>query len=183
MKLSLPLRLAVAAAISTATAFADVKLPAIISDHMVLEKSAKVPVWGKADPGEEVTVTLNGQSAKATADAAGKWTTTLDLKKSAPGPFEMSVEGKNKLAVADVVVGEVWVASGQSNMEWGVKNTLDSEKEIAGSANPLLRQFLVKKNPTREALEDTEGTWVAASPETTGNFTAVGYFFAKKLQK
>jgi sialate O-acetylesterase len=182
MKRSLPLRLAVAAAISTATAFADVKLPAIISDHMVLEKSAKVPVWGKADPGEEVTVTLNGQSAKATADAAGKWTTTLDLKKSAPGPFEMSVEGKNKLAVADVVVGEVWVASGQSNMEWGVKNTLDSEKEIAGSANPLLRQFLVKKNPTREALEDTEGTWVAASPETTGNFTAVGYFFAKKLQ-
>jgi sialate O-acetylesterase len=182
MKLSLPLRLAVAAAISTATAFADVKLPAIISDHMVLEKSAKVPVWGKADPGEEVTVTLNGQSAKTTADAGGKWMTSLNLKDSEPGPFELTVEGKNKLSIADVVVGEVWVASGQSNMEWVVKNTLDADKVIAQSENPLLRQFLVKKNPAREALEDTEGTWVAASPQTTAGFTAVGYFFARRLQ-
>ncbi len=162
--------------------WADVKLPAIISDHMVLEKSAKVPIWGKADPGEEVTLTLNGKSAKATADAAGKWMADLDLKNSPPGPFEMTVEGKNKLALADVVVGEVWVASGQSNMEFVVKNSLGSEKEIAGSANPLLRQFLVKKNATSEAAEDTEGQWVAATPETTGSFTAVGYFFAKKLQ-
>ncbi|MEI8386604.1 MAG: sialate O-acetylesterase [Verrucomicrobiota bacterium] len=182
MNLSLPLRLVVAAAISTATAFADVKLPAIISDHMVLEKSAKVPVWGKADPGEEVAVTLNGQSAKSTADAGGKWMTSLNLKDSAPGPFELTVEGKNKLSIVDVVIGEVWVASGQSNMEFSVARGLDAEQEIAQSANPLLRQFLVKKNPTREALEDTEGTWVAASPQTTGGFTAVGYYFAKKLQ-
>ena len=98
MKLSLAFRLAIAAALSTASVWADVKLPAIISDHMVLEKSAKVPIWGKADPGEAVTVTLNGQTAKATADAAGKWTAVLDLKSSAPGPFEMTVEGKNKLS-------------------------------------------------------------------------------------
>ncbi len=168
-------------AISSA-AWADVKLPAIISDHMVLEKAAKVPIGGKADPGEAVKVTLNGQTAKATADADGNWKTVLDLKDSAPGPFEMVVEGKNKLVVADVVVGEVWVASGQSNMEWVVKNTIDSEKEIAGSANPLLRQFLVKKNPTSTALDDTEGSWVLAAPETSGGFTAVGYFFGKKLQ-
>ena len=182
MKLSLSLRLVLAAAISTASAWADVTLPAIISNHMVLEKSAKVPIWGKAEPGEEVTVTLNGQSAKATADAAGKWMATLNLKDSAPGPFDMTVEGKNKLALADVVVGEVWVASGQSNMEFTVARGLGAEQEIAQSANPLLRQFLVKKNPTREALEDTEGTWVAAAPETAGGFTAVGYYFAKKLQ-
>ena len=182
MKPSLPLRLAVIAAISTATAFADVKLPAIISDHMVLEKSAKVPVWGKADPGEEVTVRLDGQAAKATADAAGKWMTSLNLKDSAPGPFELTVEGKNKLAIADVVVGEVWVASGQSNMEFTVGRSLDADKVIAQSENPLLRQFLVKKNPSREALDDTEGAWVAAGPATTGGFTAVGYFFARRLQ-
>jgi len=182
MKLSLPLRLAIAAAITTATALADVKLPAIISDHMVLQKSAKVPIWGKADPGEQVTVTLNGQSAKATADAAGKWSASLDLKNSAPGPFELTVEGKNKLTLADVVVGEVWVASGQSNMEFTLIRSMDAEKEIAQSANPLLRQFLVKKNPTREPLDDTEGAWVAASPEKSGTFSAVGYYFAKKLQ-
>ena len=182
MKLSLAFRLAIAAALSTASVWADVKLPAIISDHMVLEKSAKVPIWGKADPGEAVTVTLNGQTAKATADAAGKWTAVLDLKSSAPGPFEMTVEGKNKLVLADVVVGEVWVASGQSNMEFTVPRGIGAEEEIANSANPLLRQFLVKKNSTSEAVEDTEGTWVAASPETTGGFSAVGYFFGKKLQ-
>lgn len=182
MKLSASLRIAAAAIISTAAAWADVKLPAIISDHMVLEKSAKVPVWGKADPGEQVAVTLNGQSVKATTGADGKWTAALNLKDSAPGPFEMTVEGKNKIALKDVVVGEVWVASGQSNMEWSLKNTLDAEKEIPQSANPLLRQFLVKKNPSREALDDTEGCWVAASPETSGGFSAVGYFFARKLQ-
>ncbi|MEI6491203.1 MAG: sialate O-acetylesterase [Verrucomicrobiota bacterium] len=182
MMFSLPLRFAVVAALSTATALADVKLPAIISDHMVLEKSSRVPIWGKADPGEKVTVTLNGQSAKATADAGGKWTASLDLKSSAPGPFEMTVEGKNKLTLTDVVVGEVWVASGQSNMEFTLMRSLDAEPEIARSANPLLRQFLVKKNPTREPLEDTEGAWVAASPETAGTFSAVGYYFAKKLQ-
>jgi len=182
MKLSVAFRLVIAATLSSASVWADVKLPAIISDHMVLEKSSKVPIWGKADPGEAVTVTLNGKSAKTTADAAGKWMTALDLKNSPSGPFEMTVEGKNKLTLADVAVGEVWVASGQSNMEFVVKNSLNSEKEIAESANPLLRQFLVKKNPTKEPLEDTEGTWVAAAPETTGSFTAVGYFFAKKLQ-
>ena len=182
MKLSLPLRLALAAAISTASAWADVHLPAIISDHMVLEKTARVPIWGKADPGEEVTVTLNGQSAKATADAAGKWMATLDLKTSASGPFDMTVEGKNKLSLADVVVGEVWVASGQSNMEFTVARGLGAEQEIAQSANPLLRQFFVKRNPTSEALEDTEGAWIAAAPATTAAFSAVGYYFAKKLQ-
>jgi sialate O-acetylesterase len=149
---------------------------------MVLEKSAKVPIWGKADPGEQVTVTLNGQSAKATAGPDGKWTAALDLKDSAAGPFEMTVEGKNKLVLADVVVGEVWVASGQSNMEWATKNCIGAEQDIAASANPLLRQFLVKKNPTNEPLDDTAGTWVAAEPATTGGFSAVGYFFARKLQ-
>lgn len=182
MKFSLSLRLAVLIAASTSCAWADVKLPAIISDHMVLEKSARVPIWGKADPSEKVTVTLNGQSAKAEAGADGKWIATLDLKDSAPGPFEMTVEGKNKLTVADVVVGEVWVASGQSNMAFQLSRSIDAEAEISRAANPLLRQFLVKKNATGEPADDTEGTWIAASPETTAEFTAVGYYFAKKLQ-
>ncbi len=165
-----------------ASVHADVKLPAIISDHMVLEKTAKVPIWGKADPGEEVTITLNGQTVKTTAGADGKWKTALNLADSGPGPFEMTVQGKNQIKLSDVVVGEVWVASGQSNMEWVVKNTIDADKEIAQSANSLLRQFQVKKATSITPLDDCEGTWIQASPETTGGFTAVGYYFGKKLQ-
>lgn len=175
-------RIALAAFLSTVCAQADVKLPAIISDHMVLQKSSVVPIWGKADPGEEVKITLNGKTATAKTTADGKWMTSLDLKDSPSGPFEMTVEGKNKLTVSDVLIGEVWVASGQSNMEWVVANTTGASTTIANSANPLLRQFLVKKNPSNKALEDTTGTWVTASPETTAGFSAVGYFFARKLQ-
>ncbi len=182
MKVPPCLPIALIAAVSTGCLFADVKLPAIISDHMVLEKSAKVPIWGKADPGEEVTVMLGGQATKAKAGADGKWMASLDLKNSAPGPFEMKVEGKNKLTLADVVVGEVWVASGQSNMEWVLANTTGAAEEIVQSANPMLRQFLVKKNATCDVQDDTEGVWVAASPQTSGAFSAAGYYFAKKLQ-
>lgn len=182
MKIPSFLPSALAAALSTGCLFADIKLPAIISNHMVLEKTAKVPIWGKADPGEEITVTLDGQTAKATTRPDGKWMTSLNLKDSAPGPFEMKIEGKNKLTLADVVVGEVWVASGQSNMEWSLANTTGAAEEIARSANPMLRQFLVKKNATCDVQDDTEGTWVTASPQTSGGFSAAGYYFAKKLQ-
>lgn len=183
MKIPSLLRFVLSTALfSAAVARADVKLPAIISSHMVLEKTAKVPIWGKADPGEEVTVTFDGRTAKTTADASGKWMTTLDLKDSAPGPFEMTVAGKNKLTLSDVLVGEVWVASGQSNMEWQLANTLDADKEIAASANPMLRQFMVAKNATTEPLDNTTGSWVPASPTTSGWFSSVGYYFGKNLQ-
>jgi sialate O-acetylesterase len=162
---------------------ADVKLPAIISDHMVLEKTAKAPIWGKADPGEEVTVTFDGQSAKATTGADGRWKVDLNLANSGVGPFEMTVQGKNNIKISDIVVGEVWVASGQSNMEWHLINTIDAEKEIAKSANPFLRQFLVQKSTSLTPLDDCKGAWVVATPETTPGFTAVGYFFGKKLQQ
>lgn len=149
---------------------------------MVLKKSEKVPIWGKADPGESVTVTMDGKSAMATAGEDGRWMASLNLNNSGPGPFEMVIEGKNKIALLDVVVGEVWVASGQSNMEFTVSRGMQAEQVIAESANPLLRQFLVKRTASAEPQDDTEGTWVAASPETTGSFSAVGYFFAKKIQ-
>ncbi len=177
------LRFAIAASVSTGCAWADVKLPAIISDHMVLEKVAKVPIWGIGDPGEEVTVLLNGIAATAKADAAGKWILALNLKDSASGPFEMTVAGKNKLTISDVVVGEVWVASGQSNMQFMVQEAIGAEAEMARPANPLLRQFAVKMNATSERADDVQGKWVAAAPEAVGTFTAAGYFFAKMLQK
>ncbi len=167
---------------SLGSAMADVKLPAILSDHMVLERTDKVPIWGWAESGENVAVTLNGQAAKTTADSNGKWRVNLNLKDSAPGPFEMVVEGKNKLTVTDVVVGEVWVASGQSNMEFRVKATAGANEVIAKSENPQIRHFLVKLKSSLEPLDDTVGKWVVASPATTGEFSAVGYFFARSLQ-
>lgn len=161
---------------------ADVTVPALFSDHMVLKKAAKVPLWGKADPGEEVTVTLGDQTAKSTAKPDGTWQLTLDLAKSEPGPFEMTVAGKNQIKISDVVVGEVWIASGQSNMEWVLKNTTGAEQEITQSANPMLRQFTIKKRTSDQPLTEIEGTWTVADPKNSPTFTAVGYFFGKRLQ-
>lgn len=162
---------------------ADVKLPAIFSDHAVLQKTAKVPVWGKADPGEKVTVTLDGTKGEATAGTDGKWRVILDLSTKAAGPFTLNVEGKNKLVVNDVVVGEVWVCSGQSNMEFSLNSTIGAKEEMANSANPMLRQFLVTKNAAVTPTDDCVGTWVQASPSSTGYFTAAGYYFGKRLNQ
>jgi len=167
---------------SSSALWADVKVPSIFSNHMVLEKAASVPFWGKAEPGEKVTVTINGQSASATADAKGVWSTSLNLKDSGPGPFELIIEGKNKISIADVLVGEVWLASGQSNMEWVLKATTDAEKEAAQSANPLLRQFTVTRRTAATSGDDVEGKWSIAGPETTLAFGAVSYYFSKRLQ-
>ncbi|MEI6072252.1 MAG: sialate O-acetylesterase [Verrucomicrobiae bacterium] len=166
------LGLLLAAMLASGSAWSNVVLPSILSDHMVLQKSPKVPIWGKADPGEEVSVTLDAASGKATAGPDGKWVVELNLSESMPGPFELVIQGKNRIAVADVLIGEVWLASGQSNMEFPIKgwiSVIGADEEIAASANPMLRHF------------DRE--WTHAGPDTTAKFTAVGYFFGKKLQK
>jgi len=164
-------------------AAADVTLPAIFSEHMVLQKADSVPIWGKAAPGETVTVTLDSKTGRATADSDGKWKTALDLKAAAAGPFDMIVQGRNRLVVPDVIVGEVWLASGQSNMELPLKVTANAAAEIAKSANPFLRQFLVKKAGSKLPADDCQGHWTVAAPETSGDFTAVGYYFGKELQQ
>jgi len=161
---------------------ADVKLPKIISDHMVLQKSDKTAVWGWAAPDEDVTVTLDKQSAKTKAGADGKWKVVLNLANSGPGPFQMTVVGKNQIVISDMLVGQVWVASGQSNMEFKLKDALGGADEIAHSANPLLRQFYVPHSEQILPMDDCNGTWAVADPATSGDFSAVGYFFAKKLQ-
>lgn len=162
---------------------ADVKLPRILSDHMILQRSGNTPLWGRADPGEKVTVSLAGLKAETTADQAGRWRVALDLEKLGEGPHRVTIAGKNQLRIEDVLIGEVWVCSGQSNMEFPLVRTLGAKEEIARPANPLLRQFLVKKNPALEPAEDCEGQWVAASPSTAGDFTAAGYYFGKKLHE
>ncbi|MFA6962243.1 MAG: sialate O-acetylesterase [Opitutaceae bacterium] len=164
-------------------AWGEVSLPPLFSSHAVLQKAPRVPVWGKASAGERITVTLGTASASATAGADGKWSASLDLAQSGPGPFDLVVKGTNTLTVSDVVVGEVWLASGQSNMEWVAYNTTGAKEEMAQSANPQVRQFLVRKNTSPTPLDDMQGEWKVAGPSTTGGFTATGYFFAKSVQQ
>lgn len=167
----------------TLPSHADVSLPAIFSDHAVLQKSSKVPIWGKASPEEKVTVTLDQVTASTTASAEGKWNLQLDLHAVGQGPFTLVVEGKNKLTLSDILVGEVWLCSGQSNMEFGLGGAIGFTDETALPANPQLRQFRTATVASPVPLEDVAGKWITASPQTVKDFTAVGYFFGKKLQK
>ncbi|MDR1280216.1 MAG: acetyl esterase [Opitutaceae bacterium] len=163
---------------------ADVSLPAIFSDHMVLQRTANVPLWGTAAPGEHVTLSLDGQTVETVADADGKWKAALDLRNTsaARGPFTLNVRGKNRIDIADVLVGEVWLASGQSNMEFSLERTLDAEQEIARSARPGIREFAVESASSRKPQADCKGRWIVASPETTGKFSATAWYFARKLE-
>ena len=165
-----------------AAACADVRLPALISDHMVIQSGVPARVWGWADPSEEVTVRFSGQTAKATANAAGKWEAFL-LPVKAGGAGELTVQGKNRIAIADVLAGEVWVASGQSNMEFAMSTVKDAEKEIADANHPELRFFLVKKAVADQPKDDVEGKWVVSRPDTIKPQSAVAYFFAREINQ
>ena len=169
-------------ALSTAWVHADVKLPAIISDHMVLQAGLPAPIWGWADPGEKVTVTVGGQTQTAVADALGKWKVTLENLKTNAEPQTLVVAGKNQLQINDVLVGEVWLGSGQSNMAMLVRSCLEYDKEQAAAKHPTLRMFTVARNSQLKPVDDCQGEWVVCSPETVGAFSATAYFFGRDLQ-
>jgi sialate O-acetylesterase len=163
-------------------ATADVKLPAVIGDNMVLQRHISVPIWGTADPNEKVTVTLGKQKLIANADKDGKWSVKLKSL-NAGGPYELTVAGKNKIVLKNVLVGDVWVCSGQSNMQWDVRNSLNADKETAEAKYPMIRFFTVKRVVSDKPLKETEGKWDECTPETVPGFTAVGYFFGRDLHK
>ena len=169
------------------SACADVTLPALFSDHMVLQKSKAVPIWGKAEPGEKVKVSVAGLNAETLAGADGTWKITLDLAKAAEGPHTVVVEGKNRLEIGDVLMGEVWVCAGQSNMGYPQLDTeLHAKEEVPRCANPKLRTFVITKANDFDRLTFTvkpnlEGKWVVAAPTNASLFSGVGYYFGKKL--
>jgi len=173
---------ALACCLFAPVAMADVKLPAIISDHCVLQRDTTVPVWGWAAAGEEVTVTVAGQTQTTKADANGKWTVKFKNLVAAE-PTTLTVKGKNTLTVNDVLVGEVWLCSGQSNMAWTVGSSKNFDSEKAAATFPKIRQFLVQSNVATKPQEDCKGTWVLCSPETVGGFTAAGYFFGRDIHQ
>ena len=163
-------------------ALADVRLSPLFSDHMVLQQGAPVPIWGNAEPGEQVTVTVGDAKATATADAGGKWTVRIGPL-PAGGPLELSISGRNRITIRDVLVGEVWVCSGQSNMEWSVNASGNPEQERAAANYPAIRMFTVKKSVVSKPTQSLEGSWAVCSPATVGNFSAVGYYFGRELHK
>lgn len=174
--------LTVLMSVSPLVARADVKLPAVISNHMVLQQDVAAPIWGWADNGEEVTVTIAGQSKSVKAGADGKWMVKLD-KLTAAGPHELTVKGKNTLKIADVLVGEVWLGSGQSNMAMSVSRSKDFEAEQAAAKLPNIRMFRESSAPATEPQETGSGQWEVCSPETVGSFSATAYFFGRELHK
>jgi sialate O-acetylesterase len=163
-------------------AHADVTLPKLVSDGMVLQQNKPVRVWGTASPGEVVTVIVHGESATGTAGPDGHWEAMLAPQK-AGGPYVMIVKGNNTLTINDVLFGEVWVCSGQSNMEWPLAASFESGNDISSASDSQLRMFTVAKATSGEPLSDVSGAWEAASPKTAGHFSAVGYYFAKKMRK
>lgn len=166
----------------TGGARAEVRLPSIIGDNMVLQQDSKVRIWGNANAGERVTVTFAGKSADTVADAKGSWQVWLGPFK-AGGPFELTVKGANLLTIKNVLVGEVWVCSGQSNMEWPLINTDDGARTVAEANNREMRLFTVIKNTATEPLTDVQGHWVVTTPDEAAHFSAVGYFFGRELQQ
>ncbi|MDP6630645.1 MAG: sialate O-acetylesterase [Kiritimatiellia bacterium] len=167
----------------TTTAMAAPRLPGFFTDNMVLQREMEVPVWGWADPGEVVTVAFGGQSVSATAGANGKWMVKLAaMPASGEGRvLKASSKSGQPVALANVVVGEVWICSGQSNMEWTMSGIKNSKEEIVAATFPLIRHMKVGHVATDVPLADLKSEWQVCSPSTAGGFTAVGYFFARKL--
>ena len=178
-----PLILAVAGLLLAPAAHAQVRLPRLVSDGMVLQREQPVRIWGWAKVGEAVAVAFQGKTYRSTTGPDGQWRVTLPAQ-PAGGPYTLNITASNKIELEDILVGDVWFCAGQSNMELPMRRVRDKyPTEIAQATNPRIRQFDV---PMRYAFtgpraDVTGGRWVAATPETVLNFTAVGYFFAKEI--
>lgn len=158
------------------------KLPAIFSDHMVLQREMPIPIWGKDQPNQEIMARMNGQESKTRADGQGHWKLTLPAQK-AGGPFQLTISGSSEVNFNDVMVGEVWICSGQSNMEWSVARSKDASQEIAQADHPKIRLFTVEHQIAFQPAADVEGKWQVCSPATVDQFSAVAYYFGRDLKE
>ncbi len=161
---------------------ADVRLPNVLSSDMVLQRNLPVPVWGWADPGENVSVTFWSQKKETTTDSKGNWMVTLDPISASSKPTNLTIQGKNKVTLTNILVGEVWICSGQSNMEWRLTQIMNSKQEIESANFPKIRLFNVPGHtvspvPKREG----KGKWEVCTPKSVAGFSAVGFFFGRRL--
>jgi sialate O-acetylesterase len=164
---------------------ADVKLPAIISDNMVIQADKEIKIWGWAEPNEKITVAIDKQTVNTKADDNGKWLVKLKpIPKGVTGkPYEMIVKGNNTITIKNILVGEVWLASGQSNMVCSVNISMNSEQETKNANYPMIRLFTVRATPSLIPVEDLNGTWIECSPDTVRGFSAVAYFFGRNIHE
>ncbi|PQJ28123.1 sialate O-acetylesterase [Rubritalea profundi] len=164
-------------------AVADIKMPAFFSDKMVLQQETGAKIWGDVDANQEVNVSFAGQKQTAKADKDGKWNVEFKGLKASKKGAVMTIEaGQDKKQINDILIGEVWIASGQSNMEWTMNKT-DNKADIAKDNDDLLRVYVSRNITAIKESTDFAGAWQATKPENTGRFTAVGYEFAKALRQ
>lgn len=164
-------------------ALAEVKLPALFSDGLVFQQGKPLAIWGWAAPDEDVSVRFAGQTQVTRTDLDGKWRVTLDPVPANAQPQEMTIAGKNTLTLKNLLVGEVWICSGQSNMQWMVSQAANAQQEIAGANFPQIRMFNVEHVTSQTPLDDVKGAWKEANKENVGQFSAVGYFFGRHLHQ
>lgn len=166
------------------TAFANVRLPAILGSHMVLQQNTEVLFWGWSEPGETITVRPGWDTVNYTTKGASDATWKLSVRTpKAGGPYSISIRGNNALVLEDVLIGEVWLCSGQSNMEMNVNWGLPYEKEVAEATNPQIRFFQVPKTTAAYPQNDVQAKWVVCTPEEMKQFSAAGYFFGKEVNE
>jgi sialate O-acetylesterase len=166
------------------TSSAQLRLPLIIGDGMVLQRDVQIPLWGWADPGQKINVTRGADSLSTESDAEGQWKVTLPAMPAGTSPDLTVSAGEEVVVISDILVGDVWICSGQSNMEWPVIASKDAEQEIAAAVDTQIRHFKVPRSWSWSPEPSLAGgSWEAADPETVGEFTAVGYFFARTIRE
>ncbi|MDF1740171.1 MAG: sialate O-acetylesterase [Verrucomicrobiales bacterium] len=170
--------------LATASVQAELRLPSIFGHHMVLQRDMENPVWGWADPNADVSVTFAGETRTAKADAKGNW--KLKIKSMSGSSHAMNLvvkSGAESITLSNIVMGEVWVCSGQSNMQWAVGQSDDADLEIATANYPNIRLITVPQVGTQEIQDDFKGQWDICTPDTVGNFSAVGFFYGRMLHQ
>jgi sialate O-acetylesterase len=168
----------------TVPSTADVVLPAVFGDHMVLQQNAYVPIWGRAEPGEHITFEASWEDMTLSifTDSRGRWRIDIPTPK-AGGPYRLSIQGKNEIVLKDVWLGEVWLASGQSNMEWPLSRSENGQAAIEGATDSLIRFFQVEHDVASSARFDCRGRWQVSDPSNVGGVSAVAYHYAAKLRQ
>jgi sialate O-acetylesterase len=174
---------AVFLAFCSVTVFADVRLPDVIASSMVLQQKQMVPIWGWAELGEAVTVEFAGQKKTVVAGADGKWRVDLAKMNASDEPRAMTIAGKNTIELKDILVGEVWLVSGQSNMQWRLPESTDGAAATAAANHPTMRLFNVSREVAFKKKQGKLGEWLACTPENVKEFSAAGYYFGVELQK
>ena len=170
---------------SPAAARADVRLPTIFSSHLLLQRDVENPLWGTADPDEKLSVKLDDKVIAVQAGADGRWTAKLPAT-PAGGPHKIVIEdstGDNKITLGDVLFGELWVCSGQSNMEMGLISTDKAAEDVAAADHPQIRLFTIPNTRADQPQDDCQGRWAACTPKTAAGFSATAYYFGADLQK